>query len=166
MPFYQLVIILQQVQQTDPISNSLLNYGLAGALIIVILVLIKYFRDSGMRDNKSREDDLMEKNKFREERYATTISDLKTVIEKVDQNYRVAIDKMDKNHRENIEKFVGVIRDVMEQNNYSTQILTELKSKIEASLITNKDNFKSFKHDITNILQQMGIEYNLTRKDK
>lgn len=153
-------------QQTvgEPLTNSLLQYGIAGALIILLIMLFRFFANHSSKENIAREDKIMEHNKSREEAYKDTVLTLKSLIRDLDTNWKTTADRMDRNYQDSIDKFIKVIDKVMDQNSYTTQILVELKDKIEH--YTKRNDIEEMKKEIINHINKINLQYNLTPKNR
>lgn len=138
----------------SPDLSPLLDYGLAGGLILIIIFLFKDFRSAQNKENKQRD-----------AKYAEVILDLKDVIKQVDHNYSTALAKMDVSYTDAINRFVNLIDKQMDQMSYVAGELTRLADQIEG--IKNGDNkqIESMKKDILAAIDKIVLHYELKKKD-
>lgn len=175
--FIKFGLLLQETSPviTDPPGGNWFQYGLAGALIILMGLILKYIMQRDQRD-KEREDKRIEQenareerlakqrsemyredNKIRDERWIKTMEGMTKSLEKVDTDGSKFIDAT----KETIEMFTGLVNKVMDQSNYQTQVLTELKT-----LITKlPSEFAAEKKEIIEHLKMIGVNYELKKKD-
>lgn len=162
-----LLFIAQTIAQMEPNTNLFKDYGFPGLLILLMIFMFKYFISEASKQSEKREKEIMRENEIREKAYQSSIDQMQKLVETVSRDWRETNFKLDRNYQDAINKFVQVIKEQAEQNNYSVQVLTELKEKIE-ELSKKKHlsftDFESFKTDILNIFQKIGIEYNLPKK--
>jgi len=148
-----LTVLLQQV--TDPAMNQdgWFQYGLAGVLASLIYLLLKYIKQRDKHDSdsaKQRSEMYREDNRARDDRFADALKS----IDVSGQRFINATNS-------NIEKFVQLVNKVMEQGNYQTQILIELKTIVSKL----PGEFRSLKEDINEHLEKLSMNYDLTKKD-
>jgi hypothetical protein len=165
---------------TDPYMKGILDYGIAGALIFVIVIIFKFFqwltekenrrRDKAYADlldrlnaeTKSRDDEykhlveyvreqFKKDNEVRDYKFQEVIHSLTRLIEKTDNNYNQAIDK-----------FINVIQEQMDSNSYLVSELTKLQEKIESM---GKANL-SDKNELLNAIKNITILYEIKSKVK
>lgn len=156
-------IILQQ-SVGEPSTNLLFQYGLAGALIVLLIMLFKFFASNTNKESAAREDKIMTHNKLREESYRETVDSLKGLIRELDQNWKTTADRMDRNYQHSIGEFIKVIDKVMDQNSYTTEVLIQLQHKVDAAL--KKNDIEALRNEIVGIIRKIGLEYNLTPKHR
>lgn len=159
--------IILQTTITEPTTNMFKEYGIPGLLILLMLGMFKYFMNDADKKSEKREDVILRHNEMREKSLESALSSLEKLVERVGQDWRETNYKLDRNYQDAINKFVAVIKDQGEQNNYSVQVLTELKEKIEELSKRNnitKSDYDEFRTQLTNIFNKIGLEYNLSRK--
>lgn len=143
------------------------KYGLPGLLVLLMLGMFKYFIWDANKKNEKREQELIKENAMREKALTNLVESVRDNMKRQSEDWRETNLKLDRNYQDAINKFVQVIKEQAEQNNYSVQVLTELKEKIE-ELNKNKhlsaNDFDTFKSEILTIIHRMGIEYNLSKK--
>lgn len=165
--------------QTIPVPPSWLSeLPFSVGLLIVIVLLLYWFIQSTEKRFEKRDEELKKYNEDREEKIKTTnetrekamllqLEQLTKLIDRIGQDWRETNLKLDRNYQDSINKFLEVVKQQAEQNNYSIQVLTEVKEKIDElskkSHLT-KNDFGEFKNEIVTILSKMGIEYNLSKK--
>lgn len=160
-------LIIAQTTLPEPSTNVFKEYGIPGLLILLMLGMFKYFISDADKKSEKREKDIMTHNGIREKALEQSLESLQKLVERVGQDWRETNFKLDRNYQDAINKFVQVIKDQSEQNNYSVQVLTELKEKIEElskRSHLNKEDFSNFKTELTGIFNKIGLEYNLTRR--
>lgn len=164
--FHQLAFTFIILQQSvgEPSINFLLQYGIAGALIILLIMLFKFFAAHNNKENAAREEKIMDHNKLREHSYKELVDSLKGLIRDVDNNWKTTADRMDRNYQDSIDKFIKVIDKVMDQNSYTAEVLIQLQHKVDAAL--KKNDIEALRNEIVNILSKIGLEYNLTPKNR
>ena len=159
------LILQETIPPVLPTGDNWFQYGLAGALIVLMSLLLKYFLQKEKTDKdreaelaKQRSDMYREDNKLRDERWCKTLEHLSKVLEKVDKDGSKYIDAT----KEMVDKFVELVNKVMEQTNFQTQVLVELKT-----IITKlPDEFKSEKQEIISYLESLTLNYELKHKDE
>lgn len=147
-------LILQQ--SIAPLGDSPVDwfqYGLAGVLAYLIFLLLKYIRqrDKYEQDKaKERSEMYREDNRIRDQRFMDALKSMD-----------IGGCRFVESTNSNIEKFVQLVNKVMEQSNFQTQTLIELKtivSKLPAE-------FHALKSDINKHLENLVMSYDLTKKD-
>ncbi|MBX2975440.1 MAG: hypothetical protein KF721_04850 [Ignavibacteriaceae bacterium] len=115
-----------------------LDYGLAGALIIVIIIIFKFFQFITKRENERRDksysdllNTLNENTKKRDDGYKELVYQTKEDFKRIITDLTRTIEKTDKNYSEAIDKFIKVIKEQNESNSYLVSELTKLQEKIE-----------------------------------
>lgn len=161
-----LALLLQETVApvvTTPADNWF-QYGLAGALIVLMGLLLKYIiqRDQSDKEREAklalqRSEMYRDDNKLRDERYVKTLESLTKILEKIDKDGSKFIEATNCT----IDKFVQLVDKVMDQSNYQTQVLTELKS-IVAKL---PSEFLNEKKEIIEHLEKLTMNYELKHKD-
>lgn len=159
--------IILQTTMTEPSQNMFKEYGIPGLLILLMLGMFKYFMNDADKKSEKREDSIMKHNEMRESAYKNSVESLQKLVERVGQDWRETNFKLDRNYQDAINKFVAVIKEQADQNNYSVSVLTELKGKIEELSKRNhlsRSDYEDFRNQLTSIFNKIGLEYNLTRK--
>ena len=149
-----LTVLLQQM--TDPGINpgNWFQYGLAGILAFLIYLLLKYIRQRDKHDQelaKERSAMYRDDNKVRDERFIE-------VLKSIDVNGERFIESTNSN----VEKFIQLVNKVMEQTNFQTQTLVELKTIVSKL----PSEFQTLKADINDHLEKLVMSYDLTKKDE
>lgn len=161
-------IISQLQQQSLPdTSNQPSPYllgGIALSLVGLLVAVFKYFAADADKKNAAREERILQHNTLREQAYSETVYSLKNLITDLDRNWKSTADRMDHNYQNSIDKFIKVIDKVMDQNSYTTQVLVELKEKIEH--YTKQNDVSAMKKEILDALSKINLEYNLTPKNR
>jgi F0F1-type ATP synthase membrane subunit b/b' len=174
-----LIFINQLIAQTIPVPPSwVAEFPFSVGLLIVIVLLLYWFikstekrfekRDDELRKyNEDREEKIKSNNEAREKAMLQQLEQLTKLIDRIGQDWRETNLKLDRNYQDSINKFLDVVKQQAEQNNYSIEVLTKVEQKIEElskkSHLT-KNDFIEFKNEVVNILSKMGIEYNLSKK--
>jgi hypothetical protein len=131
-----IALILQETVQPPMIvkPDNWFEYGLAGALIFLMGLLLKYIiqRDQNDKEREAklalqRSEMYREDNKVRDERWIKTLESLAKILENIDKDGCRFIDATNTT----IEKFIQLVDKVMDQANYQTQVLTELKTIVQ-----------------------------------
>jgi len=159
--------IILQTTMVEPSQNVFKEYGIPGLLILLMLGMFKYFMNDADKKSEKREESIMKHNEMREKSLESALSSLQKLVERVGQDWRETNYKLDRNYQDAINKFVDVIKEQGEQNNYSVGVLTELKEKIEELSKRNhlsRSDYEDFRNQLTSIFNKIGLEYNLTRK--
>jgi hypothetical protein len=171
----KLGLILQETIQPPFAGDNWFQYGLAGALIILMGLLLKYIiqresHDKAREDNlsKQRSDMYREDNKMRDERWIKSLEGVNKTLERTEKEgdkFITALNNIvmagSKNYNDAVEKFIQLFNKVMEQSSFQTQTLVELK------IIVSKlpSEFNSLKNDINARLENLTLNYNLEKKD-
>ncbi len=155
--------IFPLVAQELPFT-SYLQYGIAGIMAVLLYFVFKHIVAASDKRNADREERILAHNKQREESYTSLVKSVKDLIGDLDKNWKSTADRMDRNYQDSIDKFIKVIDKVMDQNSYTTQILVELKDKIEH--FTKKNDVDEMKKEILAALNKIVLEYNLTPKNR
>lgn len=156
-------LILQTTIQ-DTSLNPLLQYGIAGGMVILLILLFKFFASHNNREGEKREKRIMEHNENRENAYKETVSTLRTLVRDLDSNWKNTADRMDRNYQESISRFINVVDKVMDQNSYATQVLVELRDKVEH--YNKRNDIEEMKREILAVINKITLEYNLTPKTR
>lgn len=157
-------IILQSTLQDTSSLNSLLQYGLAGAMVILLILMFRFYASHANKEGEKREKNIMDHNEKRENAYQETVSTLRTLIRDLDSNWKSTADRMDRNYQESISRFISVVDKVMDQNSYATQVLVELRDKVEH--YNKRNDIDEMKREILAVLSKITLEYNLTPKNR
>lgn len=171
-----LLIITEGIPAVGPFEK----YGLPGLLIFLLIVVFWYFMQDANKKNSKREDEInkqnearekkiIEHNEIRERAMLQQGDELRRLVDRISTDSRETANKLDRNYNEAIDKFIKVIKEQSDQNNFTTQTLIELKDKVEEVAKKNhlsKSDFNEFKKDITDILGRIGLEYYLVSKTK
>lgn len=147
-----LALLLQQTVTPYADPGNWFQYGLAGVLAFLIGLLLKYIMQRDKHDQETalkRSEMYRDDNRIRDER-------LYKILQSVDVNG----DKFVEATNGNIDKFVQLINKVMEQSNYQTQTLVELKTIISKL----PSEFQVLKNDINLRLEKIGVVYELKKK--
>jgi hypothetical protein len=147
------------------------QFGLGGILAFLIYLLLKYIKQRDRAEQSSaqqRSERYRDDNKIRDEKYIEALGGVTRTLEKIDKDGDKFIGAMNdivtagsENYNGAIEKFVQLVNRVMEQSNFQTQTLIELKT-IVAKL---PSEFQSLKSDINKHLQNLVMSYDLTKKE-
>ena len=105
------------------------------------------------RSEKYRED-----NRIRDDKYIKSMEANTKVLEKISGDGNKFIDAT----KDMVEKFVQLVNKVMDQSNYQTETLIELKSMV--SILPGE--FENLKKDINDHLEKLTYRYELIRKDQ
>lgn len=148
-------IILQQLF-VDPAINPVnwFQFGIAGVLAFLLYLLLKYIRqrDKYEQDrSKERSEMYRDDNKVRDQRFIEAL-----------QSIDISGERFVEATNSNIEKFIQLVNKVMEQSNFQTQTLIELKTIISKL----PSEFHLLKADINEHLRKLVISYNLTKKEE
>jgi hypothetical protein len=150
-----LSVLLQQSPSTTAHDISeWFQYGIAGVLAFLITLLLKYIMQRDKADQKlalQRSEMYRDDNKKRDDRFIEALKAIDCSGERFVEATNL-----------NIEKFVSLVNKVMEQSNYQTQVLIELKAI--ASKLPHE--FESVKKDINDQLEKLSIHYEIRRRDK
>ena len=157
-----LTVLLQQITVPEGGPDTWFQYGLAGALVFLMILILKYIVQRDKADTKERMD-REEKlagqrselyradNKIRDERWIKSLEGIVKTLETVDVNGSRFIEATNTT----IDKFVQLVNKVMEQSNYQTQILTELKVLISKL----PSDFESVKKELSDNLKILAMNY-------
>lgn len=148
-----------------------------GLLIVIVLILYWFIKSTEKRFekrddenkiyNESREEKIKLHNEQREKILLQQMEQLARLIDRMSNDMRDTNLKLDRNYQDSITKFLEVVKEQNERNDYSIGILTRLETKVEEiakKSHLSKEDFGNFKNEITSILTKMGLEYNLTKK--
>lgn len=123
--------------------SSYLNYGLAGVMLFLMILMFKYFTTQISKDNSSRDD-----------RYKDVVDDLKLVINKVDSNFT-----------QTSQRFVDVLNKQMDQNSYTVSVLTELRDEIRHHNASAGRRYDDLERKISEKLDKLVLHYNIMKKE-
>jgi len=168
--------ISAMLQQTIQTPDNWFQYGIAGALVFLMILILKYIMQRDKQDANERQERearlalqrsemYREDNKLRDQRWMDAVGELREALEKVDANYKDTSQKFIDANRENIEKFIGVVNKVMDQNSYVAEVLTGLKSTVERLTTANQKEFETLKNSILEHLNKITLNYEIKRKD-
>ncbi len=170
----QLNFILQALPDG---GGNWFQYGIAGALVALMIMILKYIIQRDKHDQIAREkrDDALElqrtelrlkENEARDEKFLETIADLKEFLAGVDKNYKEISTQFITTNKDAIDKFVSVINEQSKQTSYTVQVLTELKYTINELRNSNKTDFELMKNAVLDKLAKLGVYYEIRKKDK
>ncbi len=152
--FLILTILLQT--PNDPLINigNWFEFGIAGVLAYLIYLLLKYIKQRDKADQEQAKERSMmyrEDNRARDERFIEA-------LKSIDVSGQRFVDATNLN----IEKFIQLVNKVLEQSNFQTQVLTEVKTIVSKL----PSEFSGLKDDIYRHLEQLTMNYELKKKTK
>lgn len=160
-------LLLQLRNSIGTGSFNIFDYGIAGALIIVIIIIFQFFKWITERENKRRDKayaDLLDKlngdSKLRDEGYKRLVDSTGGEFKKIICDLTRLIEKTDRNYSDAIDKFIKVIKEQADSNSYLISELTKLQEKIEA--LTR--NSSSTKNDILDAIKSLTLHYEIKSK--
>jgi hypothetical protein len=169
------LLLLMQEPTINPSPDNWFQYGIAGILAFLMILIIKYITQREKYDKESestlakqRSEMYRDDNRIRDERWIKTLENLGKVLEKVDKDGDKFINAINsvvmegsENYNEAIEKFVQLVNKVMDLGNYQTQVLIELKG-----IITKlPEEFRIMRDETLKRVDQLAIDFEFKTRE-